>query len=134
MRNRLNIIGSRYGCLLVLKEVEQINTKRRWLCQCDCGNQVIVRQESLRSGNTQSCGCIKPINVSKANLHDLTGKKFGKLTVIGRKKGYKKWDILSPFWTCLCECGNTITTSSANLSSGNTKSCGCLKKKKPPLV
>ena len=29
-----------------------------WLCECDCGNITIVSGNSLRTGNTQSCGCL----------------------------------------------------------------------------
>lgn len=29
----------------------------RWLCECDCGNLIIVKGNSLRSGHTRSCGC-----------------------------------------------------------------------------
>ena len=55
-----DILNERFGKLLVLKRVE--NTKdgqAQWLCQCDCGNTIIVRGASLRNGNTTSCGCIK---------------------------------------------------------------------------
>lgn len=58
---------------------------------------------------------------------DLTGQKFGKLTVIKRvdNKGEKV------AWQCICDCGkHTIVTGTA-LKSGNSKSCGCLKLEKP---
>ena len=128
----MNLTGDRYGHLIVLKEAEQIGTKRQWLCQCDCGNKTIVKMDSLRSGNTQSCGCIKPINVSKANLKDLTGKSFGKLTVIKRSKDKK--NAGHTFWKCQCDCGNTLIVDSSNLKSGNTRSCGCIRKDNPPLI
>lgn len=54
---------------------------------------------------------------------DLTGQKFGKLTVIKRSGS----DNHGATWLCLCECGNSIIVSSGNLKSGNTKSCGCLR-------
>lgn len=53
---------------------------------------------------------------------DLTGQKFGKLTVI-KKDGYKGKRIA---WLCLCECEKEIIVSGSNLVTGHTKSCGCL--------
>ena len=54
---------------------------------------------------------------------DLTGQKFGKLTVIERKgtniRGYAQW-------YCKCDCGKNTLVAGCNLRSGDTKSCGCL--------
>ena len=58
---------------------------------------------------------------------DLTGKKFGKLTVVSRNA-----DKISPCgqrhttWDCVCDCGNKTIVSSNNLRRGHTNSCGCL--------
>ena len=57
------------------------------------------------------------------NFKDLTGTKFGKLTVLGYE--YNKNNILR--WICQCECGNITRVSTGNLTSGMTKSCGCLR-------
>ena len=46
--------NKRFGKLLVI----EYNGNGKWLCQCDCGNQTIVRSDYLKSGHTQSCGCI----------------------------------------------------------------------------
>ena len=54
---------------------------------------------------------------------DLTGQKFGKLTVIKRVEDDSEAHIK---WLCECECGNFITTRGTSLRSGITKSCGCL--------
>lgn len=54
---------------------------------------------------------------------DLTGQKFGKLTVIKRVEDDSEAHIK---WLCECECGNLITTRGTSLKSGITKSCGCL--------
>lgn len=58
---------------------------------------------------------------------DLTGKRFGKLTVLERapKQHYK-----GVHWICQCECGNTAIVSSSDLKSGSTNSCGCLRKER----
>ncbi len=54
---------------------------------------------------------------------DLTGRIFGKLTVIKREEPYT-YPIK---WICKCECGAIKSIKGASLSSGRTKSCGCLK-------
>lgn len=58
-------------------------------------------------------------------LEDLTGKRFGRLLVIGCAG---KNQSNQTKWSCLCDCGNTITALGYNLKNGNTKSCGCLQK------
>lgn len=58
------------------------------------------------------------------NFIDLTGKTFGRLTVLNKtiKKG-NEWH-----WNCVCECGNNCEVAGVNLRKGRTRSCGCLKK------
>lgn len=53
---------------------------------------------------------------------DLTGKKYGKLTVISQQGTDKNGQTL---WLCLCECGKETVVLSSNLRRGKTKSCGC---------
>lgn len=61
------------------------------------------------------------------NFKDLTGQRFGRLTIISRAN-----DRLNPCgkktirWNCLCDCGNSCTVNATELRSGQTKSCGCL--------
>ncbi len=52
------MIGQRFGRLVVQSEAEQRYSKRRWLCMCDCGTPHTVYAFNLKSGHTQSCGCI----------------------------------------------------------------------------
>lgn len=54
---------------------------------------------------------------------DLTGKTFGRLTAIEpiRYQGRIKW-------RCQCSCGNLCEVDGANLRSGKSLSCGCLRK------
>lgn len=53
---------------------------------------------------------------------DLTGQKFYRLTVV-EKVGSCRLGIK---WKCVCDCGKSKVVISANLNSGNTRSCGCL--------
>lgn len=55
-------------------------------------------------------------------LNDLTGKEFGKLTVIGRGDANGRKGV---YWNCICQCGNSCTVHARALVSGHTKSCGC---------
>lgn len=62
-------------------------------------------------------------------FEDLSGKRFGRLIVIRRTNDY-----VSPSgkhvvkWLCKCDCGNMVRTTSYQLKSGKTKSCGCYQK------
>jgi len=58
------------------------------------------------------------------SVKDITGVKFGSLTVVSLKdtnKGYARW-------ICLCDCGINTIVLGTHLRSGNTRSCGCLQK------
>lgn len=48
--------GDEYGELTVIRELEPLSGKRRFLCRCACGNLAEVRLGHLRSGHTSSCG------------------------------------------------------------------------------
>lgn len=57
-----------------------------------------------------------------SRLIDLTGERFGRLTVLQRaesRTGHTMWD-------CVCDCGNHTTVYGTHLRRGNTRSCGCL--------
>ena len=70
--NRLDLTGQRYGQLTVLRPAESIGDKTTWLCRCDCGNEVVVRTDRLRSGHTTSCGCKGPGATPGVGLLGLT--------------------------------------------------------------
>ena len=50
-------VGKRYGKLVVIEQAESSGHHKRWLCKCDCGEQSVAWQISLRRGTTRSCGC-----------------------------------------------------------------------------
>lgn len=57
------------------------------------------------------------------NFKNLLGRKFGRLTVIS----FDQFKNRGAYWLCKCECGNTKSVKGSNLTSGNVKSCGCLR-------
>lgn len=60
-------------------------------------------------------------------MNNLSGKTFGRLTVISEAGRTKDRHIL---WNCKCECGNTSVVSSHELMAGKTQSCGCFQRQR----
>lgn len=121
MGTKINLEGQTFGKLKVIKEESlDIHGSVRWRCICECGNEIIVSGQCLRKGITTNCGCSK----KSAQIIDITGKKYGRLTV---KKFVGKTPHRDTLWNCQCDCGNEIVVKKGNLLSGNTRSCGCLR-------
>jgi len=117
---RKDLTGIRFGKLVVLREWGRNESGRcRWLCLCDCGKNSVVQAGNLQTGTTKSCGCIVGVHNGK----DMTGQKFGRLTVLRKNGKDKKGYYL---WLCLCDCGKEVTVSGGRLRSKHTRSCGCL--------
>lgn len=63
-----------------------------------------------------------------SHLIDLTGQKFGRLTVL--YKDNQRITKSGSYWICKCECGNIKSVKSSSLRRGEIQSCGCLQKEK----
>lgn len=114
---RLGATGERYGKLTLLEYLGKGN----WKCKCDCGNTHVTRIYNLKRGQGQHCGC------SNGLIKDITGQKFGMLTVV-RMKGYIEYkNSRVSAWECKCDCGTTIVLPRLILvKDGERKSCGCI--------
>lgn len=76
----IDLTGQKFGRLNVIgiAQIHPFKTKEKvWECKCDCGNTVLVRGYSLRSGKTQSCGCISTETLSKRSINNEYSKKHG---------------------------------------------------------
>lgn len=62
------LAGRKFGRLNVIKEIESDKSQRKWLCECDCGNNVKVYSHQLLSGHTKSCGCLRSETVSSGEV------------------------------------------------------------------
>ena len=120
MGKKADLTGQRFGKLVVLGECEERSNRGlvMWSCLCDCGKQTEVRTASLKNGNTKSCGCM-------TTKVDLTGKRFGKWTVLGDIG--KRTSSGTVMWNCLCDCGEQKDVSGHSLRRGKSTSCGCSK-------
>jgi hypothetical protein len=117
--------GRKFGRLLALERIsakDSIFRRTSYLCQCDCGNQLIVRSVSLITGNSKSCGCLNDEIVKSSKLISIAGRTFGRWTAIERIQTLSK----GTKWRCLCSCGKEGVVLTSSLTSGNSKSCGCL--------
>lgn len=123
-----NIIGEKFGRLTVLdvdgSNIGSSTYKQKYVCLCDCGNYAKIRYDNLIYGHTKSCGCLIDESHIK-RIEDLSGKRFGRLTVISIEQTNKQKGVR---WLCECDCSNTIIVAASHLKNGHTKSCGCLSK------
>ena len=117
MREYPSLIGHKFGKLTVVEQFSSTSRgQRRWLCKCDCGGEHIATTGNLRSGRTTNCGCKKS--------PDLTGKVFGKLTVLGRSdKRNPRGARTTPMWECRCECGAITYKATDTLTNPEESMC-----------
>jgi hypothetical protein len=118
----MDITGQKHGLLTAIKPVgKRKNGCYIWLFKCDCGNEHVASMGQVRSGNVKSCGCLL-----RKKIIDIAGQRFGRLTAIKQVSlGSRK---VKGKWLFRCDCGNEITIPAQAAKSGNTHSCGCLKK------
>jgi 5-methylcytosine-specific restriction endonuclease McrA len=118
-----DISGQRYSRLIPFGHPIREGKVTYWTCKCDCGSEKKVRADGLRAGTTKSCGCLQKEKASSRNqLQDISGKRYGRLVVLGiASKEPKKTK-----WKCKCDCGNICVIFGESLRQSKTKSCGCL--------
>lgn len=80
-----DLAGEKFSRLKVIKYAYTRNKRAYWLCECVCGNTKVVSTTDLKTGNTQSCGCLKHERVKTfySNLNKTHGMKGTKI--------YSKW-------------------------------------------
>lgn len=119
----IDLSGQKFGKWIVVERVMDHDKKTRqavWLCRCDCGKTKTVTSDVLRRGSSQSCGCDR----ARSRRLNLSGKRFGRLLVI-QESTRSSSNIRR--WLCLCDCGEIKVVRQTELTTGGTRSCGCLK-------
>ena len=109
---RTSLTGRRFGKLLVTGYAGN----GFWKVACDCGKAKHIKTGNLQSGNSLSCGCGR--GAAKRNPNMKPGSTFSRWTLIEYLGGSR--------WKVECECGTLSEAFTGNLTSGQTKSCGCL--------
>lgn len=53
------MIGKKYGKLLIIERAENVNGIVHLKCVCDCGKECIKKRSNVACGHTRSCGCAR---------------------------------------------------------------------------
>lgn len=112
-----DLTGRKFRKLTAIRRVENCGINCQWEFLCDCGKRTVSQARHVKRGKVTNCGCVK-----EKIKHEIKGKRFGKLLVLeitDRKRGRNF------IWKCLCDCGNEAYVCRPDLTSGNTKTCGC---------
>jgi hypothetical protein len=129
--NRLG--GQRFGRLVIKKYAgADKRNKTLWLCECDCGNQVVVQQSNL-GVSTLSCGCLNKDNVvgRYKRTEFNPGQVFGLWEVV-RAEGKEKSGNKN--YLCRCACGTEKHIAGYNLKLGRSTNCGCAAKRQREIA
>jgi len=125
----VDLTGQKFYSWTVIKQKRENKNLNYWLCKCDCGRkEQVISGYALRKGFTKSCGFCRADRVKR----DLTGQKFGRLTVIKRAEKAKSSNNYK--WLCICDHGGfgepkEIKVTDSNLIRGQ-QSCGCYTKER----
>ena len=127
MPKAVDITGQRFGRLIARERAADLIYSGRpftaWRCDCDCGASSVATASGLMRGLTKSCGCLRR-ETGKFKAVDLTGERFGRLTVV-RRVGSRHGKAL---WACDCDCGTRGHETTQNqLQRGHAQSCGCFR-------
>lgn len=123
--NLINLTGQTFGRLTVLNITNhRKNHKVIYHCKCMCGNECDVLADLLKSGKTQSCGCLKTETIRKNFGYNLIGQTFEKLHVIKLSNRQEKDGQI---WLCQCDCGKFHEVKTEFLMNGTVQSCGCIR-------
>ena len=116
-----NLAGQQFGRWSVIERANESGAAR-WKCRCSCGTERVVAAKNLIAGLSTSCGCYTKERARESLSVDYTGRRFGKLLVLGRAEAGKNGRTR---WKCRCDCGKECSVLQASLRAGKRTSCGC---------
>ena len=115
-----DIVGLRFGKLIVVSYSHKVKNRNKngyshyYNCKCDCGNNHVAERNSIKFGNTKSCGCIKTEKLIKRNSE--TAKYNG--------ESRSKYARILRIYRSMCyRCYNKIDESYINYGGRGIKVC-----------
>lgn len=123
MSKFIDCSGQKIGRVTIISLNEMRSGGSRWNCKCDCGKNFICWRVSFKRGEKFECkDCM---NERKRGI-DLTGRKYGRWTVLKRTLDSRN----KTAWECRCDCGTLGIVSGSSLGRPHkSMSCGCLGRK-----
>lgn len=114
-----NIAGQRFGKLVAVRRDFSKTNKAHtyWLFDCDCGDTVAVRKNSVMTGAQTTCGCSR-------DEADISGQRFNKWVAIERDISKQGKD---PYWFFRCDCGSIESVRKYTVVNNISKACGCMR-------
>lgn len=120
-------IGDRFRKLTVLCRTDNKGRHACWMCRCDCGQQVVVRADRLRSGATGSCGCAKreyqearQVAIEKG----ISFRNFGKVFVLGTVREFMGRKQVHA--VCICRyCAGANVQRVSDVLRRDFRGCDC---------
>lgn len=106
MRKFINLMGQKFNRLTF---IEHIN-KNKWLCRCDCGNEIIAQSGHVKNDNIKSCGCWRKKQITKRNKSKI-------------RHGYCSTKIYQRWQAMLQRCNNPNSKAYKNYGGRGIKVC-----------
>lgn len=123
--------GLSYGQWKALQKPEKIEPKipEGWKECLHCGRQFKTNRSDQKYCDIecQRVAYYESRHKAKHKRIDLTGVRFGRLTVIEVIERPKDIKRQGTYWLCECDCGTMEIVRTDKLTQGRKKSCGCLK-------
>lgn len=123
MPSRIDISGKRIGRVIILERDQSKPRCLFWKAVCDCGTHFSCYSASFKRGERFEC---KECMLERRRGIDLTGRKYGRWTVVGMGVNHHNKTVCH----CLCDCGKTGDVTPYTLSRPrHSMSCGCYGRK-----
>lgn len=123
--------GDKFGRYTILYKESETGQGGLYRCRCECGVEKTIKRQFLLDGSIVSCGCYSREEKSQRQLIDITGQRFGLLTVLS-KSDYQGGDGV--YWNVRCDCGNEKVVSGHAIRRGDIISCGCSKRSNGEMI
>ena len=121
-RIEIDITGQKFGTLTAIRRCQTRDMASFWVFVCDCGYQGTFERKKVMDGSRSCCDtCKKQTATPKTKTPDITGQRFGQLTVMHKAEQTLKSGTQ---WVCKCDCGAVLKNRYFDLVHGRLKRCG----------